>query len=822
MGLTASMWTSVSGLITHGEEMNVVGNNIANVNTVGFKSQRMDFQDFVYQNSYSASGITQIGRGVEISSIHSDFAQGTLESTTSVTDLAITGEGFFKVNVPGLEQSYYTRAGNFDFNNQGQLVNPEGLVLQGWKIDNSQGPTRASGTQAAVTNSSQIQGTGLPTDVVLDTRTVPPLQTTNISFNVNLSPTATSDASSNLENPFTSLLSVWNGTQPPAPNSPSIPESAYSYAVPIDVYDEAGGKHTLTMYIDQVGKDTYQGAASNQSIYEYILTMDPAEDMRQASIPNPAWQVGAVEGDPADPLPVGSASVFTTPIPNPPTTEPTLQAGYALDTTKYTFVPATAAADPNLTLLDAFDPHSWPEDVFGYDPVTGTGTQWPEMRGGEEPYTVVDMKNTKSGGLLMAGTLTFDGAGSLINQTAYTINGTKTPIQSNSGGFIAGNGYNVDDDGNPVPIIDPDNPADYLYPTEISANGYPMLVANFTGQPGADVVGSVPDADRYLMEVDFGLKVSNYSNPWQNNSSLGTLEPPTTSNAALYDPANDKMGPYEYTAANRIANPNYSATENRGPEYIYLNPNYADSDSNYSISATGEHTLTLTSPQYLYDKGALDALDPAIFTALETVLATPQTWTPPNTPADVQTLVDAGILSLDTTSGRVEWGTKYAQNAILADPGNLANMTEPTIKESNAFTASGSSNVTISVGQNGYGRGDLAGYDIDANGVISGIYTNNVTLPLYQIAIYDFTDKQALRREGGNLYSETLDSGQPSVNVAGANGKGTISAMTLEGSNTDLSREFVNMIVTQRGFQSNSKMITTVDLMLETVINMKR
>jgi len=73
MSLTASMWTGVSGLLAHGDRMNVIGNNISNVNTVGFKGQRMDFADFVYQDSFSLSGMTQIGRGVRIGAVMGEF-----------------------------------------------------------------------------------------------------------------------------------------------------------------------------------------------------------------------------------------------------------------------------------------------------------------------------------------------------------------------------------------------------------------------------------------------------------------------------------------------------------------------------------------------------------------------------------------------------------------------------------------------------------------------------------------------------------------------------------------------------------------------------
>ena len=160
MSLTSGMWTGVSGLLSHGENMNVICNNISNVSTIGFKGQRMDFQDFMYQDSFSASGITQIGRGVGIGAVMGDFGQGSFETTTEATDLAIGGRGFFKVQPKGADTAYYTRAGNFRFDNEGYLADPHGYVLQGWKVDNSTGPQRGAGGISPNTNTSQIMGTG--------------------------------------------------------------------------------------------------------------------------------------------------------------------------------------------------------------------------------------------------------------------------------------------------------------------------------------------------------------------------------------------------------------------------------------------------------------------------------------------------------------------------------------------------------------------------------------------------------------------------------------------------------------------------------------
>lgn len=610
------MWTGVSGLLGHGERMNVIGNNIANVNTVGFKSQRMDFADFVYQDSFSLAGMTQIGRGVRIGAVMGEFGQGSFETTTETTDLAIGGNGFFRVEPIGSETAYYTRAGNFRFNDDGYLVDPNGYCVQGWKVDNTTGPTRASGgmSTSIEDTTSSLVGSGSPTDVRLDTWTVDPLQTTKVSMMVNLSKDKGADKAQDVNNPFSAMLEKWNGKQPQTPNVPYIAEDNYSYQTSIDVYDEAGGTHTLTVYFDKISNEDYEGPI-NQTMWEYIVTMDPAEDMRQVS----------------------------------------------------------NAADN---------------------------------------YKVINLKDTSAAGLLMAGTLTFDSAGRLENQSAYTLYGNKAPTDKDgkpTNGFIE----LKDEKNNPyyVPTVNvetapgPDQGkvdiASWMYPTAVSGSGFPMLVANFTGLPGAQTAGTAPDADKYLMEIDFGLKVSDYENPWGNNEDVSLA------------------------AANRIAKDG--------------NPFDVDKKD------TNPHVLT-----------------------------------------------------------------------------QLATIKPPTYRQSNAFTSYKGSHSTQTMSQNGYGFGNLSNYTVDSSGVLYGIYSNGVNLPLYQLTLYDFTCKQGLRREGNNLFSQTRDSGDPSSGVAGTGLFGTVNANTLEGSNVDLSTEFVRMITTQRGFQSNSKVVTTTDTMLETVINMKR
>lgn len=133
-----SLQAGVSGLRNHQMKIDVLGNNIANVNTVGFKSGRINFSEALNQTLSDASpGLgtgyinpLQVGLGMNTSSIENIFAQGSLENTGVKTDLALQGDGFFIVK--NGETPLYTRAGNFFFNSDGKLVNQKGLAVQGW------------------------------------------------------------------------------------------------------------------------------------------------------------------------------------------------------------------------------------------------------------------------------------------------------------------------------------------------------------------------------------------------------------------------------------------------------------------------------------------------------------------------------------------------------------------------------------------------------------------------------------------------------------------------------------------------------------------
>ncbi len=151
---------------------------------------------------------------------------------------------------------------------------------------------------------------------------------------------------------------------------------------------------------------------------------------------------------------------------------------------------------------------------------------------------------------------------------------------------------------------------------------------------------------------------------------------------------------------------------------------------------------------------------------------------------------------------------------VTVDPGTINNFDGLAgfAKQSNAVVSS----------QNGYQAGDLTGISIDSRGVVTGFFTNGVSRSLAQIALAKFNNPSGLLRNGDNVYAESANSGIAVVGFAGVSNTSTITPGALENSNVDISTEFTNMIITQRGFQANARVITTADEMLNDVVNLKR
>ena len=153
-----SLYSAVSGLKSNQEMMDVIGNNIANVNTPGFKSSSVNFADLLSQTMKGASLPTsttggtnpiQIGQGTNVASVDTNFTNGSLQQTGNNTDLGINGDGLFILASGG--NQYYTRDGDFSFDASGNLVsNSNGMNVQGWMAD-SNGAISTSSTPTNLT-----------------------------------------------------------------------------------------------------------------------------------------------------------------------------------------------------------------------------------------------------------------------------------------------------------------------------------------------------------------------------------------------------------------------------------------------------------------------------------------------------------------------------------------------------------------------------------------------------------------------------------------------------------------------------------------------
>jgi flagellar hook protein FlgE len=222
------MFSGVSGLRAEGEALGVVGDNIANVNTVGFKSQRSVFQDVLGHSILAGTSSALPGSGVRMGEVQQLFTQGSLSNTGVSTDVALNGDGFLVVagTVDGITSNFYTRAGQLTIDNDGKLVNQQALAVQGY-VANADGTLQAS-----------------TSDLAIPTASLAPFSTSEITVTANLDSRAD--------------IKVFDFLDPDATANGSTS---------ITVFDSLGTARTLDVYFNNVGGN----------LYEYNVVADGAE-----------------------------------------------------------------------------------------------------------------------------------------------------------------------------------------------------------------------------------------------------------------------------------------------------------------------------------------------------------------------------------------------------------------------------------------------------------------------------------------------------------------------------------------------------------------
>lgn len=184
--------------------------------------------------------------------------------------------------------------------------------------------------------------------------------------------------------------------------------------------------------------------------------------------------------------------------------------------------------------------------------------------------------------------------------------------------------------------------------------------------------------------------------------------------------------------------------------------------------------------------------------------------------------------NLTNPEGQIVLQTSF--NVIGANPDEDGNPTRQTLNinlgtigsQKNTITQSASTSSTKAFYQDGYTMGYLDNFKIDSSGIITGVYSNGTNRTIGQIALATFANQGGLEKAGDNTYVESNNSGMANIGTSGIAGKGSMLAGALEMSNVDLTEQFTDMIVTQRGFQASSKTIQTADTLLDTVMSLKR
>ena len=219
MSITSSFYTALSGLDTHGTAIGVIGDNIANVHSTGFKASTTIFEDVLGLSLTGVSGSNQTGAGTKVASVDANFIQGSLATTQVGTDVAINGKGFFIVGDPIASEMFYTRAGHFAVDNQGYYINSQGYRVQGYLYD--------------VTGQILIETLA---DIQLNTHSmVPPQLTTTIESTLNVDAAITNFLSFDITDPA--------GTA--------------HYSTPITIYDSLGQSHQLQLYFTKTAAQAW-------------------------------------------------------------------------------------------------------------------------------------------------------------------------------------------------------------------------------------------------------------------------------------------------------------------------------------------------------------------------------------------------------------------------------------------------------------------------------------------------------------------------------------------------------------------------------------
>ncbi|EMA4375199.1 flagellar hook protein FlgE [Campylobacter jejuni] len=835
-----SLWSGVSGLQAHQVAMDVEGNNISNVNTTGFKYSRADFGTMFSQTVKIATAPTdgrggsnplQIGLGVSVSSTTRIHSQGSVQTTDKNTDVAINGDGFFMVSDDGGLTRYLTRSGDFKLDAYGNFVNNAGFVVQGWNIN---------------WDTQSIDSSRTPQNIFIDPGMhIPAAKSTEVAIKANLNSGLSVGTA---KTPIYGLDSVHgfnkkDGTAKDE-NDTGITQFYTTSKNSVEVTEK--GVDCAALFN---GKGDGLNLRDGQGIWvSYADSKFSTDKPATVNVFNPNTQANQ------------NGVIFWGDENNAVNLDITLN-GVRIQNN------SIKSLDQAIEYINTFTVPTDTREGTGVKAVRKADGSGIEFINTNADGTTDNMKNID---LVVNQANT---AGERHNLT-WQANNNSFQAQSTKNGansvWIPGN--NPVNGTERIQIVTAHK---YVYsstPVQLdpmyNPDGGPAFNQANINTPGT--------AENNYRNAVNGSLLNTTVRTFRTTEDLREL----LQRDARYGVDYDGSGGFEADGSD--VNEGVKVTVGATGEFIISNPNVQSTPPNGIVQNNRRpHDISFNVTAYTDEKGKVstNTAFTNIFKGFDGVL------TVGNSNRQSEQLFlsafSAGLEIFDslgskhtievqfvkqstTQDGGNEWQmiirvpepaeintTGEGPNNIIVgtarfnNDGSLANYTPKTINFSPnngaapnqqiklSFGTSGSNDGLVSsnsastlTGQatDGYTSGNLKpdAIRVDDKGNILGEFTNGKTFAVAKIAMASVANNSGLEEIGGNLFKVTANSGAIVVGEAGTGGRGEMKTSALEMSNVDLSRSLTELIIIQRGYQANSKTISTSDQMLQTLIQLKQ
>ncbi|MEB2822657.1 flagellar hook protein FlgE [Campylobacter upsaliensis] len=862
-----SLWSGVSGMQAHQIAMDVEGNNISNVNTTGFKYSRADFGTMFSQTVKIATVPTenlggqnplQIGLGTSINSTTRIHSQGSVQTTDKNTDVAINGDGFFMVSDDGGLTRYLTRSGDFKLDAAGNFVNNAGFVVQGWNIN---------------WNDQSIDTSRSPKNLFIDPGLhIPAAKSTEVAIKANL------NSGLNIGNaarPLYALDSVHGfnkktgetkdendtGTTQfytTSKNSMEVTEKGVDAA---SLFNGSGqglnlreGQGIWVSYADSTFTTNGNGSPdlfdpNDKQTQNNISFWGTTE---QAVILDIQLNGVAIRNDTIKSLDEAIAYINTFTNPTDARQGTGVVASKKSDGTgiQFTNRNENGTTDNMKNINLTVNPANQAGEIT--NAVWNNGNQTFTFQHGNQQAGPGSANTNNIGGRVGQSTWTIGSApaGQVRNNveiiTAHKYTYTSTPVQIPPM-------YNPDGGGNFIPNNNnnnnrPTDPASANYWDAIRGGLKNTQARSFRttedlrellqrdARYGVDYDGDANNANTYdADDINQAVKVvvtenGNFSiSNSKDTSSIPVGAGHGQNNVQTTQAKNMSFNVTAYTDALGKVSTNDAFTkifkafdgvqtagsQKKESEQLKLSAFSAGLEIFDSLG--NKHTLEV---QFVKQTTTQDGGN-----EWQMIIRVPE-------PAEINTTGD-GPSNIVVGSARFNNDgslASYSPKTLNFSPNNGAapnqqiKLSFGTSGANDGLVSSSSASTLTNQATDGYTSGNLKpdAIRVDDKGHILGEFTNGKTFAVAKIAMASVANNSGLEEIGGNLFKITGNSGNIVVGEAGTGGRGEMKTSALEMSNVDLSRSLTQLIVVQRGYQANSKTISTSDQMLNTLLQLKQ